>query len=257
VTKERKTKTPADFPPETDLGKEDRAMLTIRSSLTLLATSFVLLAPPGQRAWAVPFGEARLYIEFNQSANDLGYHVSLDGEDWKRLKIVNPLGKVIFDVRGSGAYKQLGMTELFFEGAEPNLDEFPLDDLLALFPEGDYEFEGKTVDGEEIEGTAMLSHAVPNGPANVTAVLGANDSLVISWEAVTTHPVGFPNRPISIVAYQLIVKPFQVTVPSSVTSVTVPPEFVGSLPSGEILFEVLAIDVSGNQSITESSFVNP
>jgi hypothetical protein len=37
----------------------------------------------------------------------------------------------------------------------------------------------------------------------------------------------------------------------------VPPEFVGSLPSGEILFEVLAIDVSGNQSITESSFVNP
>ena len=40
-------------------------------------------------------------------------------------------------------------------------------------------------------------------------------------------------------------------------SVTVPPEFVASLPTGENLFEVLAIDVSGNQSITESSFVKP
>jgi hypothetical protein len=74
---------------------------------------------------------------------------------------------------------------------------------------------------------------------------------------VTTHPEGFPERPISIVAYQLIVKPFQVTVPANVRSVTVPPEFVASLPKGVNLFEVLAIDVSGNQSITESSFVKP
>jgi len=87
--------------------------------------------------------------------------------------------------------------------------------------------------------------------------LGANNSLVIRWDAVTTTPDGFPARPISIVGYQLIVKPFQVTVPANVRSVTVPPEFVGSLPRGENLFEVLAIDASGNQSITESSFVKP
>ncbi len=223
----------------------------------LLATVAALISAGGTLDAEVLFSESRIYIEYNQTANDLGYHVSLDGEDWKRLKIVNPLGKKVFEVVGFAAYRQLGMTELFFEGAEPNLDDFPLDDLLALFPEGEYEFEGLTVNNEELEGEGILSHAVPNGPGNVTALLGANNSLVIKWDAVTTTPDGFPDRPISIVGYQLIVKPFQVTVPANVRSVTVSPEFVRSLPSGENLFEVLAIDVSGNQSITESSFVKP
>ncbi len=226
-------------------------------SLPALLTAAGLVFASAPASAEVALSESRIYIEFNQTANDLGYHVSLDGEDWKSLKIFKPGNKVIFEVLGRGAYGKLGMTELFFEGAEPNLDEFPLDDLLSLFPEGEYEFEGRTVDGEEIEGVGVLSHAVPNGPGNVTANVGANDSVVISWDAVTSVPAGFPDRPITIVAYQLIVKPFQVTVPASVLSVTVPPEFVGSLPSGEVLYEVLAIDVSGNQSITEASFVKP
>ncbi len=232
-------------------------MKTQRSLPLALGTVFALILAGGAQSQAAEFSESRIYIEYNQSANDLGYHVSLDGEDWTRLQILNPKGRRIFEVYGRAAYKQLGMTELFFEGAEPNLDDFPLASLLALFPEGEYEFEGTTVDEGVIEGEGMLSHAVPNGPGNVTATLGANDSLVIGWDAVTTVPDGFPVRPVTIVGYQLIVKPFQVTVPADVTSVTVPPEFVGSLPSGENLFEVLAIDVSGNQSITESSFVKP
>ncbi len=205
----------------------------------------------------VPFKESRIYIEFNQTANDLGYHVSLDAEDWRRLEIFNPKGRLVFQVEGRGAYRQLGMTELFFEGAEPNLDDFPLDDLLGLFPEGVYTLSGRTVEKRNLVGTAALSHAVPNGPGNVTALLGPDNSLVIGWDAVTSGPDGFPDRPISIIGYQLIVKPFQVTVPASITSVTVPPEFVSTLPAGENLFEVLAIDVSGNQSITESSFMKP
>lgn len=227
-----------------------------RHLLPASLTAVALMFATGPASAEVALSESRIYIEFNQTANDLGYHVSLDGEDWKFLKILKPDGRLIFEVYGRGAYKALGMTELFFEGAEPNLDEFPLDELLALFPEGEYEFEGKTVDGEEIEGVGVLSHAIPNGPGNVGAAVNG-DSVVISWDASTSVPDGFPNRPINIVGYQLIVKPFQVTVPSNVTSVTVPPEFVASLPSGEVLYEVLAIDVSGNQSITEASFIKP
>ncbi|MGH7803475.1 MAG: hypothetical protein ACREQJ_03950 [Candidatus Binatia bacterium] len=229
--------------------------MIVKHLLPAALTAVALTAAPAGAEIAL--SESRIYIEFNQTANDLGYHVSLDGEDWKALKIINPNGKVIFQVQGGGAYKKLGMTELFFEGAEPNLDEFPLNELLALFPEGVYEFEGKTVDGETIEGEGALSHTVPNGPGNVTAELGADDSLVIHWDAVTSVPAGFPNRPVTIVAYQLIVEPFQVTVPANVLSVTVPPEFVASLPAGEVLYEVLAIDVTGNQSITEASFIKP
>lgn len=43
-------------------------------------------------AWAAKFSIARIYIEHNSSANDLGYHVSIDGEDWKSLRIVTRPG---------------------------------------------------------------------------------------------------------------------------------------------------------------------
>jgi hypothetical protein len=80
-------------------------------------------------------------------------------------------------------------------------------------------------------------------------------SVVISWSPVTGPPKGFPRRRIDIVGYQILVDPFQVTLPGTSTSVTLPPEFVASLSPGEHPFEVLAIDASGNQTITESSFV--
>lgn len=137
-------------------------------------------------AEAAEFEESRIYIEYNSTDNDLGFHVSLDGEDWKTLKIFNPKGKLIADVQGKGGYKQLGLTELFFEGAEPSLFEFPLADLLELFPPGEYEFKGFTVDGEKITGESTLSHAVPAGPDvsdSDDTVVG--NSLTIRWDPVT------------------------------------------------------------------------
>lgn len=198
--------------------------------------------------------EARIYWEYNSSGNDLGVHVFLDGEDWKSMKIKNPKGKTIFQVKGKRGYAELGLTELFFEGAEPSLDEFALDELLELFPAGEYEFEGKTIDGAEIEGEATLSHAIPNGPEVWTDGVSGS-TLVIEWDVVDSAPAGFPDEPIEIVGYQVIVESFQVTLPSWATSCTVPPEYVDSLEEGEEYeFEVLAIDVSGNQSITEGTF---
>src|SRR5262249_54773718 len=145
--------------------------------------------------------------------NDLGFHVFLDAENWKSVKIVNPAGTTIFDVQGKGAYGDLGLSELFTEGAEPTLDVFPLDELLALFPEGENRFIGVTADGTRITGTGTLSHAVPAGPV-VTTDVGAG-SVVISWEPVTAPPAGFPQEKITIVGYQVIVDPFQVTLPAS------------------------------------------
>jgi hypothetical protein len=198
---------------------------------------------------------AKIYWEYNSSGNDLGVHVFLDGEDWVTMKITNPDGRTIFKVEGKGPYKELGMTELFFEGAEPSLDDFPLEDLLDLFPPGEYEFEGRTAEGCEIEGVALFSHAVPEGPG-ISASLNGN-SLVISWDDVVSTPEGFPDEDLDIVGYQVIVGSFQVTLPASLNQVTVPPEYVGSLEAGTHDFEVLAIDASGNQSITEGSFTKP
>jgi hypothetical protein len=232
-----------------------------RLSVVLAAVLSLIVGAAGPQAWAkkglTNFEIARIFFEYNSSANDLGVHVSLDGEDWKTLKIVNPNGRKLFEVEGKGPYSELGLTELFFEGAEPNLADVPLEELLAKFPAGNYQLVGRTVDGSRIVGTATLTHAIPAGPANVLATLTPPSTLVISWSAVTGPPPGFPAEPINIVGYQVIVGNFQVTVPASKTSVTVTPEFVDSLPSGLQDFEVLAIEAGGNQTITEGSFTKP
>ena len=239
--------------------KHSKLVLSLGATALTLGTTILVAGaahPPGTVAAPggdVSFSFARIYWEYNSSANDLGVHVTLDGEDWKRLEIEKPNQEVIFKVRGLGPYQEFGMTELFFEGAEPSLDDVPLDELLAKFPAGLYEFSGITADGQEIESDAKFSHAIPDGP-DVFADQGGNDFLRIRWTEVDSPPFGFPNERIDIVGYQVIVESFQVTVPPDVFAVTVPPEFVATLAHGEHQYEVLAIEKSANQTLTEGYF---
>jgi hypothetical protein len=223
-----------------------------RIARTLIALMVTLVAGFATTAWAKPFKEARIYIEYNESGNDLGFHVSLDAEDWESLSILDPDGTAIFEVFSSGGYTDLGLTELFFEGAEPALDEFPLEDLLDRFPEGRYRFLGETVDGRTLSSTALLSHDVPAGPVVSTDV--QPDSITIHWAPVTGPAAILPDGDVTIVGYQVIVGSFQVTLPATSTQVTLPGEFSASLGQGVHDFEVLAIDASGNQTITEGTF---
>ena len=224
-----------------------RRQLALQALLAVLAASQLWTPVP-----AASFAEARIYIEYNDTDNDLGFHVSLDGEDWRSLRIVNPLGKAIFEVEGRSAYRDLGMTELFFEGAEPSLDEFPLEDLLALFPEGRYTFVGTTVEGTRLSGAARLSHAIPDGP--VVSAEVDDGEVIIRWQGIDMPPAGFPSRRIEIAGYQVIAGSFQVTLPAWATEVELPEEYVASLAGGAHDFEVLTIDASGNRSISSGTF---
>ena len=226
-------------------------MSAVASSLhifLLVAIALGLASP----AWAAQFEAARIYIEYNSTDNDLGFHVLLDGPNWETVRIVDPAGITNFEVAGKGGYQGLGLTELFFEGAEPSLDEFPLADLLARFPEGKYRFIGTAVGGGRLMSTGTLSHAVPAGPVVTTEV--TDETVIIRWDPVTGPPEGFPVAEVTIVGYQVIVEPFQVTLPASSTQVTLPREFAATLKPGTHGFEVLAIEASGNQTITAGSF---
>jgi hypothetical protein len=220
----------------------------LRGTLAVLLALFAWSA-----AGAVELEEARIYIEYNQSANDLGFHVALDGEDWMSLTITDPLGEVVFQVDGYVGYAELGMTELFFEGAEPTLDEYPLEDLLALFPEGEYAFDGVTVDGEPITGVAELSHAVPAAPEVRVKVQG--ERVTIRWKPVTGPAAILPDGEIEIAGYQVLVGDvLDVTLDADARKLRVPEEVLEVLEPGEVDFEVLAIDENGNQTIAEGSF---
>jgi hypothetical protein len=219
----------------------------------MVALILTAAAPEG---WAaqIPFSKAKIIFEFNSTAEDLGIQVTLDGDPWNEIWIKDPKGRTILEVEGSGSLKNFGLTELFAESNEPNFADMSKEEILARFPAGVYRFFGRTVEGDRLVGTATLTHNIPDGPVIVSPAQGAvvdPNATVITWNLVTT-PLG-----INIVGYQIVVdggnpaRRFDVTVPATATQVTVPPEFLES--GTPYNFEVLAIEESGNQTITEGA----
>jgi len=213
----------------------------------------------------LPLKEAKLIIEHNATALDTGFQVFVDGEPWKELNIVGPNGRSLLRVKPQGSLARLGLTELFFETNEPPNAEVPIEEILAHLPEGEYDFEARSVDGIDQEGTALLTHAIPAGPVITAPPEGgvvSRQGLVIRW-----NPVGetIAGEPITLAAYEIIVvkdvpphphafaRPrVDIHVPPSVTSITVPSEFLE--PRTAYLFEVMAIEETGNQTFSEGSF---
>lgn len=209
--------------------------------------------------------EAKLIIEHNSTDKDTGFQGFLDSEGWERIDVTGPGGKVLA-FEGQGKLGKLGLTELFFETVEPENAERPIKDVLTVLPEGNYIFEGSTIDDKKTKGTAKLTHNIPVGPKLVKPAKGATvatKDLVMDWESVTKTING---QPVKIVAYQIIIetdeeatrnvigKPglLSIHLPASTTSLTVPNEFLQ--PGTKYLWEVLAIEESGNQTISSSEF---
>ena len=198
----------------------------------------------------------------------------------------------MLNVYVQGRLRRQGLTEFFFESAEPAFDELSPKRFFRRFPEGNYEIEGMTLEGEERECTVWLSHVMPAPPdgiqlsgmdidldivdceneATVPPVNGTNP-VTISWEAVTmSHPdrngggagVQPPVR-VAIRNYEVVVEvdlevngeeftsKFSVILPPGETSMTIPAEFIAL--GNEFKYEVLAREVSFNQTAVESCFV--
>ena len=213
---------------------------------------------------AVPLKEAKLIIEHNATDEDTGFQGFIDSEGWQHLDVTGPDG-VVLTLEGRGALGTHGLTELFFETVEPPNAEVPLEDILAVLPEGEYTIEGPTPDGTRTAGTATLTHRIPAGPILLSPAEGATvpaSNLVMSWSPVTETITG---EAVTIIRYQLIVEKdeephpsaigkigLSLYVPATVTSVTVPDEFLE--PDTTYQWEVLAIEEGGNQTLSSSEF---
>ena len=153
---------------------------------------------------AIPFEDALVFIEFNSTDEDLGFHATFDAPGWKEAVICGPDGSKLFEVKAGGSTEKHGLSELFFEGAEPSLDEQPLDEFLARFPEGEYIVVGETTEGDPLISMTTLTHDIPDGPVIISpgedAVVDL-DAVVIAWEPVTSPPG------IEIVRYELFLAP--------------------------------------------------
>jgi hypothetical protein len=242
-------------------------MRTTRLAGAAVLLSIGSLAPPalaqrGDDRDVVALKDARLKFEINATDLDGGVQVFIDADPWKEMSIYGPDGRRIFTSTTKGRIAKLGGTELFLETGEPPFSELPLDQLLRRFPEGEYRFRGRSLEGERMEGTAVLSHDIAAGPRLVSPIEGSGpqdpDATTVVWEPVAP-PNGSP-----IIGYQvLVVQPdtgmtalpkitLDVMMPPTATSMAVPPGFLQ--PGTEYEWEVLAIEEGGNQTLSSAFF---
>ncbi len=121
----------------------------------------------------IELDESQLYFELNDTDGDLGIHGKADGDAWKRMKIEAPNDRNLLNIYVRSKLRRQGLTELFFESAEPTFDELDPEVFFGRFPEGVYEWEGLTLDYLEIEGEVYLSHIIPAAP--VVALVDEDD----------------------------------------------------------------------------------
>jgi len=221
----------------------------------LAATSLIGVTAAGADRKPVAFTDARLKVEINATDGDAGLQIFLDGEAWKAVQLFRPDGEMVLDVDVTGPVEDYGLTELFSESSEPPFAIFPLDDFRDLFPPGEYTFSGTTIGDRAMTGTATLTHDFPDGPEIVSPIDGARvprDETVVEWEPVTT-PAG-----IQIAGYQVLVvdedplRVFSADLPATARRLPIPAEFLEA--RNEYKVEVLAIEVGGNQTLTELTF---
>ena len=213
--------------------------------------------------------DAKLNIEHNATDEDTGFQGFVDSEGWRRLDVRKPGGGRVLTLEGRGSLAKLGLTELFFESVEPENAEVPIDEMLAKLPEGNYTISGPTQENGRsagvTRGTAWLTHDIPAGPRLVSPSENATvpkRGLVVRWKPVSRTITG---EPVKIIAYQLIIEKdgephrhmigkfgLSMYLPPSVTSIAVPNGFLEART--KYGWEVLAIERSGNQTLSSGSF---
>jgi hypothetical protein len=218
-----------------------------------------------RRGPAVRLPATKLFIEHNSTDEDTGVHGLFDGVDWTKLCVYDPSGRLALEVEPNRQLRTQSISGIFFESAEPPNDEVPIEEILARFPEGLYSVRGRAKDGRRLTGAAIFTHAIPAGPIIIFPKDGdvvPSSGLVVMWNHVTTTITG---RPINRTGYEVIItkdvpndpngfsRPtLDVHVPPSVTSLTIPNEFLE--PGSRYELEVLALEVSGNQTLTSLFF---
>ncbi len=261
---------------------------------TILAGAIALAIAPATATadkHELPFADANIFFELNNTDGDLGIHALIDGDPWKTLEIEDTKEREILDVRLRGRLRRQGLTEFFFESAEPPFTILKPEEFFKRFPPGDYEIEGKTIEGDELESIATVTHLMPapadgvtlngvaDGPPNgpeiakercddtnlaydpVEVAPNADGTVTIAWdEVMTSHPtIGAPNSStdIEINNYQVVVEVedtvLSVILPPEETSITVPAEVVAA--GDAFKYEILTREESYNQTAMESCFV--
>jgi hypothetical protein len=243
-------------------------MKKIQTALcVLLAPALLVLARPATRGGpqTIELDEAEVFIEFNHTDGDFGIQFFWDGDPWDHMNVEGPDGRSVLTVVARRSVQEQGLTEGFFESAEPSKKVLPMEEFLARFPEGTYEFSGESLEGEVLVGEAEFTHVIPAPPQNLWPADGARvrarTPLIVSFEPVTEDLDGEPLVPelyeIVVESDNDILRVFSIVLEGDTPNpaVTVPPEFL--LAGSDYKFEAIVQAEGGNRTISEIRFSTP
>lgn len=248
------------------------------------------------------FDELKVIIEINATDGDVGFHALFDADAWRWAKLSGPDKSKLLTVKASNGLRMQGVTENFFESAEPVCDPEDAEEgeavvdlatFIGRFPEGDYRFAARTLDGEKLRGSAELTYDLPAAPdiELTEEVAFAFDPafpdttpVVVMWapgedlgekchdESLVAAGVIADPADVEVVGWELVLEPAddEALDPNRKLLVQLPPEQVmATIPSAYLAtlwddvaeegvlwvkFEIGAIEASHNQTFSEGEF---
>lgn len=223
-------------------------MRILAHATAITAVALVLRGAAGAAEPETAFPLASVHFEQNATDGDVEvvFQVKAAKDGLAELTIVSPAGRKVVDFKAPDS-ATLGIRQFRFESPEPADARA----LKAAYPEGVYEFSGKTSSGAAFVGKSMLSHRLPAtvtfvAPTAAAANVPVKD-LRLSWTAVegaSAYDVGIkqtePNAN------------FTALVPGSATSVGVPDGFLA--PGKTYKMSIGAVSKDGNTSYVETTF---
>ena len=217
----------------------------------------------------VPLKEAKLNIEHNATDRDTGFQGAIDSEGWRNLDVRGPRGKVL-TLQGARRARQARADRAVLRDRRAREQGHARSRRCCgscrRGSTGSPVRPRRTASASAgRRGTAWLTHDIPAGPRLVSPAEGATvptRGVVADWEPVSKTITG---KPVRIIAYQLIIEKdvephrhmigkfgLSMYLPRSVTRIDVPDGFLE--PGTAYNWEVLAIERSGNQTLSSGSF---
>lgn len=205
------------------------------------------------------FGECKVIVEINSTDGDVGFHWLVDGDDLNSIRIDDSDGHKIYENKAFGPLHDQKLTETFGESSEPvcreSLKEDEDDVVVTVeefeerWPSGPYAISGSGDGGEKLSGETHLTYYLPAAPENLSyssgviqwmsgSTLGecateAELNQLVADEVLPIHPMN-----VQLTAWEVVVeledgsnRKFSVLLPGSQTVVTLPPEFLSSIPA--------------------------
>jgi hypothetical protein len=212
----------------------------------LISTACAWGAQTKSEPGALP--EAMVRFEQNVTDGDVEvvFEVTGDDEGLVELMATSPDGRTVVDFKAPDS-STLGIRRFQFESPEPR----DITALKAAYPEGVYEFSGKTSSGAALVGKSTLSHRLPK-PTTIVQPAPEAEDVSLDVQGITWVPVPDAVSYIVEIEHEELNVNITALLPGSSQSFPLPKQFLSA--GMEYQIGIGTVSAEGNISFVETTF---